>query len=1327
MPLPFIDRFEADTADGKLMDASALVGSYIKSITPEGVATVQLANDTEDTVTVEVLTDADRHDINSIPGLLDKTADLLVEILSRTWGDVADIDLGAFASDDSGNLGPSQASALTYYTSRTPTASDTRNAYAYIRIPDDRDARDYRIRQDGSLGEFFITSWSHVGDTGNFKYYRSRHNLFEGYDVTIQYDSATATQTHYRGKIDQSDWDETDSDANAFILNKPDAGIVTRTEEVTNHTISGAPSLVTLTNDLMAGSILEFFIDSITNTYGIALTDIILGLDPQSTTPLNTSASIPIAVRSPNSSGLTDQSGFLTMLYVWRGDDANQIWLSNSRNLSVLTTVYQNRLGGRTGRQGQYIVRAYRNSAVVLTTAPTGGSVVVNTGVVIPPTGYTVDPTSPATGETLYEVRDTINPSQQSGTVTPSWSIPFASGSITVGSDNVQSDWNESDNTEDSYIQNKPTLAPTDAEENVQADWDETNNADDSYIQNTAQVKAQLADIPNLEAKTGDIIVHTTRTWANATDAEVTGFAGRPASLADITGESYSVSLTQGVAEDYIVVRIPLSNDLRDYRVNQTDTGYEHNWQHLELIDVDATYRYGGTFVHIIGGSTIRAQYSGEMIHTEYRGTIDQSDWDETDIASNSYIQNKPALSDDDPENVGETADPGDDEDLSHRDHAHALPTDNTLEFDATSGDLGVSVHDVIEHLQEHVEYFTGTPYDYSTGGGESEGQIYTTSAFQKTITRIRFRFVPVPGTRYEARIFQVHDDRRIHSLLGTSQFRTIDSAGSHHFDFVSSTNEVGIPIAGGTRIAIVLSRLGGGIVSGVHGTESSSSPSTSYDDADTDFVLQNSVVYDSENPPVDHSSHSHGDHNDIRGNIEIFYTLIYDHGTLVGEGKADTDLQNIDDDLTADEQALVRERIDAVSHVGGSRTSDRVLHVTYTINDGIGAVDTVVNRSYLGNIYRVRARDIALGFRMRIRVNPAFQSNYEMLYYPITQFSDTDYRPEGTIVTLGALTTNIVAANTEVELEFAFPGANMTEITEDAEGDSYFAFVLHETVGLGRATSGFLATGAVETTTSVVGFDFIGSAASIAAPSSSENLFLSAALATSMDIDFQIAIDDAFDVEQDGSHVISVPSALDFRGPVEVEEVDAGKARITILRNPVAYWWSLNATERVPDTFPYIGAEGDFRRRLQFSSNDPTEEFFGDGRIGNIFVSGINVSSDIDAGPTPGATSDQVVFQLPAGLWSIEVWIESNVSLDASTFLRLNQITSGIDDRRVSSSAIYGGTDSAQGGNPIVISSGFLRATELETTGNEEFYFVVTGIDSVRAFRYYLRIERLD
>ena len=78
-----------------------------------------------------------------------------------------------------------------------------------------------------------------------------------------------------------------------------------------------------------------------------------------------------------------------------------------------------------------------------------------------------------------------------------------------AGDDNVQADWDETDDTDDSYIQNKPTI-PTipdnatedaaglmsaddktklngvaaGAEVNVQADWEEDSASSDSFIQN---------------------------------------------------------------------------------------------------------------------------------------------------------------------------------------------------------------------------------------------------------------------------------------------------------------------------------------------------------------------------------------------------------------------------------------------------------------------------------------------------------------------------------------------------------------------------------------------------------------------------------------------------------------------------------------------------------------------------------------------------------------------------------------------------------------------------------------------------------------------------
>ena len=64
---------------------------------------------------------------------------------------------------------------------------------------------------------------------------------------------------------------------------------------------------------------------------------------------------------------------------------------------------------------------------------------------------------------------------------------------------------------------------------------------------------------------------------------------------------------------------------------------------------------------------------------------------------------------------------------LSRDDHTHRLPIDNTLEFNA-SDEVGVNIHDVIEHLQDRIRYFTHVN-DYSSSAGASVGQAYNTSA----------------------------------------------------------------------------------------------------------------------------------------------------------------------------------------------------------------------------------------------------------------------------------------------------------------------------------------------------------------------------------------------------------------------------------------------------------------------------------------------------------------------------------------------------------------------------------------------------------------------
>ena len=61
------------------------------------------------------------------------------------------------------------------------------------------------------------------------------------------------------------------------------------------------------------------------------------------------------------------------------------------------------------------------------------------------------------------------------------------------------------------YIASDTAAYRLTSSEEDQSDWDETDSDESSYIRNTAEAKAQLADIPNLERKTGDLIAHTTR------------------------------------------------------------------------------------------------------------------------------------------------------------------------------------------------------------------------------------------------------------------------------------------------------------------------------------------------------------------------------------------------------------------------------------------------------------------------------------------------------------------------------------------------------------------------------------------------------------------------------------------------------------------------------------------------------------------------------------------------------------------------------------------------------------------------------------------------
>ena len=740
---------------GKIADTEDLDGAFVKSVSADGTQVMQQDADGEpQTIPLGAgLSNVDRHDLDALPGLSAKTADLEVEATERTWGDVTDLDEGGYVSNSSGSQSLVQAAALAYVLSSVPTPAEAGRGYVYIKIPAARSSRDYRIRQHGNLGTFFITSWDHVGLQANFDYFRSRHNLFSGYAVTIQYDALTAFRTHYRGKTDASDMAV---DAAGFEGNlAPGDNTVQKVAEKVDDIDLSRANAFTATDE----GKLDGIADGATASHRLDASE----------------------ANDATSDVFGETSGRLT---------AGAIDAHHTNQYTWLTELRLDYRNPQAGPEPQFIILQFSASERGLDF------------------------------EHLTAIDRTFVENIAVGDV-----IGVGGSLFTVGVSIVFSD-------------------------------------DELVLRGAFDV------VPAL-----------------------------------VNGQEYRLRFTTARPIDNDAADIDVDTANLDGNLNNVDGNAQAMFEAVD--DLPLTGQGAGNWGALPGrpDRPTAAELAAGTSTDEAVSSV-------SDVVA-LVNTHRLARSNADPENVGNAAAEGTEAAVSRRDHVHRFPHDSTMEYDAANDQFGVSVHDVIEHLQESVEYYTSSPYDYSQGGGASEGEVYTTSDFHKRITRIRFRFLPVPGTRYEARILQVNSDSHVVALLGTSQFRTLDAGGSHHFNFSGSDGEAGVLVPASTRIAIVLSRLGGGIVAANTGAEAGNSPNESYDDASQDFVRQNSVVYDAENPPVGEHTHSHSD--DIRGNIQISYTLTYNHGRFVGDNFELSDA--VPQESTTDGSAGVSEEASRADH----------------------------------------------------------------------------------------------------------------------------------------------------------------------------------------------------------------------------------------------------------------------------------------------------------------------------------------------------------------------------------------------------------------------------
>ena len=243
------------------------------------------------------------------------------------------------------------------------------------------------------------------------------------------------------------------------------------------------------------------------------------------------------------------------------------------------------------------------------------------------------------------------------------------------------------------------------------------------------------------------------------------------------------------------------------------------------------------------------------------------------------------------PADVAAAAEVGSGTHAAHGSHVHALAIGDTLIF-SPSDELNVSITDVIEHLTQQIRYYTSDSADYGTGGSAA-GQVYTTNRYPKNLFKVQAQIRPTVPAIYRVGVYEVESDNEIAAILGESEDSAELAADQTHtvkFDLsVVGETDLGVPLDGNERIAVLVRRVGDGDTADTHvrsGGEASNSPSESYPDAENDFALVNHVIYRHEDPAIGNNTHSHG--TSIRGNLRLYYTVTIDHGSLIGDGNVD-------------------------------------------------------------------------------------------------------------------------------------------------------------------------------------------------------------------------------------------------------------------------------------------------------------------------------------------------------------------------------------------------------------------------------------------------------
>ena len=245
-----------------------------------------------------------------------------------------------------------------------------------------------------------------------------------------------------------------------------------------------------------------------------------------------------------------------------------------------------------------------------------------------------------------------------------------------AGETNVQSDWTEASNSDDAFIQNKPTIytptstTPTNVassgvvgtgtdfarddhahggagEANVQSDWNEASNSDDAFIQNKPVVPTAPSSAPPAVGASSSVGTGTAYARANHTHST--------------TGEA-------NVQSDW-------------NEASNSDDAFIQNKPVIPTATSNTPVDVGASGVVGTGTDFARDDHA----HGGAGEANVQSDWNEASNSDDAFIQNKPVIptaTSNTPVDVGASGVVGTGTDFARDDHAHGGAGDSNVQSD---------------------------------------------------------------------------------------------------------------------------------------------------------------------------------------------------------------------------------------------------------------------------------------------------------------------------------------------------------------------------------------------------------------------------------------------------------------------------------------------------------------------------------------------------------------------------------------------------------------------------------------------------------------------